>query len=94
MYFQNFQQLVQEERAEFAQFASSALSELPCPAPLSPEYRKYATEHRAARIQRALQLPRSWQKVRRHSKYNFVGAVNSILENGREKKKKKCTKNG
>ena len=63
-YFQNFQQLVNEERQEFVQFTSEALKTLPTPTIVSAEHRRYATEFREARLGRALQLPRHWEKVR------------------------------
>ena len=63
-YFQNFQQIVHEERQEFVQFVTEALKTFPTPTILSPEHRRYASEHREARLGRALQLPRHWEKVR------------------------------
>ena len=63
-YFQNFTQLVNEERQEFVQFTSEALKTLPIRTIVSTEHRRYATEFREARLGRALQLNRHWEKVR------------------------------
>ena len=60
--FNNFKGLVAEEQEEFHEFTKENFN--PSPSPLSADYKRYVTEHRMARIPRALSLPRWWDKVK------------------------------
>ena len=62
MAYQNFLSLVTEEQEEFNRFTRDVYQ--PTPSSVGEDHRKYVTEHRAARLPRALSLPRWWTKLR------------------------------
>ena len=62
IFYQNFQELVLEEQEEFATFTKANFD--PNPSPLCEDHKRYVTEHRSARLQRPLTLPRLWSKMK------------------------------
>ena len=61
-FYQNFLEIVREEQEEFEQFTRDNFDSTP--AQLKEDFKKYVTEHRAARISRPLSLPRWWEKIK------------------------------
>ena len=61
-FYQNFLELVTEEQEEFAQFTHDNYS--PVDTVLCDDHKRYVTEHRTARVQRPLSLPRWWDKIK------------------------------